>query len=121
MVLVDDVLLHAAAYAAGGAIAVLLEVTVPVDVGAGVVGDAVGFLLIQLVQRFHFVSLALLEMGLHEGMHFQLDPRHALLDPDHGDLQVVHFSIIVGGCQVVSTEGAQKQGQKQVQHLHQEQ
>ena len=39
------------------------------------------------------------------------------MHPIHGDLEIVHFIVIISGCKVVCTKRAQKQGQKEVQYL----
>lgn len=54
---------------------------------------------------------------LEETAHSAFDEADAALDAAHGNLQVVHLAVIVGRCQVVSTEGAQKESQEQVQNL----
>ena len=41
----------------------------------------------------------------------------APLDASDGNLQVVHLTILIRSCQAVSTEGAEQQGQEQVQDL----
>ena len=48
--------------------------------------------------------------GLHGSMAKCLDPRQ-------GHLQVVHLPILLWGCEVVSAERVQQQGDEQVEHL----
>lgn len=46
-----------------------------------------------------------------------LDKAQAPLDASQRQLEVVHLSILIGGCEVVCAEGAEQQGQEEVQDL----
>lgn len=46
-----------------------------------------------------------------------LEEAQAALDACQGQLEVVHLPIVVGGCEVVCTEGAEQQSQEEVQDL----
>lgn len=45
------------------------------------------------------------------------EPRDARMDAGDGDLNVVQISIFVWSREVVGAEGAEQQGQKEIQHL----
>lgn len=51
------------------------------------------------------------------GRHLSAAPGQAAGDPVDGDLQVVHFSVVVRRRQVVRAEAAEQQGQEEVQQL----
>lgn len=95
VIFINDVLFYTATNATGGSIAVFLVIYLPVDVSPSVVGNTVHLLVIQLIQGLDFISLSLLEVGLHKIVYSYLCPGDALLDSDDGDLQVVHFTIII--------------------------
>jgi hypothetical protein len=45
------------------------------------------------------------------------DEVQAPLDSGQSQLEVVHLSVFIRGCEVVCTEGAEQQGQEEVQDL----
>ena len=49
--------------------------------------------------------------------HVRLKPADAGLNPGDCKLEVVGLTIVICGSQIICTERAQQQGQKQVQHL----
>lgn len=50
-----------------------------------------------------------------------LEETQAPLDAGQGQLEVVHFPVLVRGCEVVCTEGAEQQSQEEVQDLWKQQ
>lgn len=77
---------------------------------------------LQLQHGFGLLGLlpAPLEVPVEEVAERLPEPQHAALDASDGDLQVVHFAVLVRGREVVGAEGAEEQRQEQVQDLRTE-
>lgn len=94
------------------------------DLHQGMVRNAVApAVAVQFIQGFALLSqtgtfTAPTEAeALEEMPHSGFDKCDASLDPAHRNLQVVHLTVIVSCCQVVSAEWAQEESQEQVKNL----
>lgn len=69
------------------------------------------------LMSFLVVWLPMLDSAVEDVGDARDHPGDASGDSGDGDLDVVQIAVFVGGREVVRTEGAEQQGQEQIQHL----